>query len=137
MVIMRIQRLVVAAALGMMAFTAAGCSSGGGALAVERVCGVTALVGGAAPATGVKDPALLHSCPSGLHEVPRGFSLMAANGRRYKAYTYNFKGWFARVPAGTYRAVGVPGCRTPGRPFVVTAGKTLKGVIVLFGCDYK
>jgi hypothetical protein len=32
------------------------------------------------------------------------------------------------LPAGTYQVVGIGGCGAE-RPFVVTAGKTLKGVI--------
>jgi hypothetical protein len=136
MVVMRIQRAVVAIALGVMALTTAACSSGTTTLPVGKVCGVTALAGGPPSAVGVQDPALLRVCPSGRHEVARGFSLMASNGKKYKAYTYNFNAWFARVPAGTYRAVDRPGCRTPGRPFVVRAGKTLKGVVVWLGCDY-
>jgi hypothetical protein len=141
MVLMRIQRAVVAVALGMIALTTAACSSGAAvppttSMGIGEVCGVTALAGGPPSAVGVQDPALLHVCPSGHHEVPRGFNLMASNGQRYKAYTYNFNGWFARVPAGTYSAVDRPGCRTPGRPFVVRPGKTLKGVVVWFGCDY-
>jgi len=61
------------------------------------------------------------------------FSIVASDGRRYQAYTYNHDGWSARLPAGTYRAVGVGGC---GATFVVTAGKTLEGVVVWCGLAY-
>ena len=64
------------------------------------------------------------------------FSIMAGNGARYKARIYTDHGWSARVPAGTYRAIGAAGCRGPERPFDVAADKTLKGVVVWFGCDY-
>jgi hypothetical protein len=128
-----------------VALTTAACSSGTVAppttsigIGIGEVCGVTALAGGPASAVGVKNRALLYVCPSGPQEAIRGleFSLMAINGARYKARIYSDRGWSARVPAGTYRAVDRPGCLTPGRPFVVRAGKTLKGVVVWFGCDY-
>jgi hypothetical protein len=62
---------------------------------------------------------------------------MAADGKRHDVLTYKDGGWRAtRIPAGTYRAIGAAGCPEPERPFVVTAGKTLMGVIVWFGCDY-
>jgi len=68
--------------------------------------------------------------------VTRRFSIMASNGKRYNAYSYDLSEWSARLPAGTYRAVGAPGCPGAERPFVVTAGETLKGVVVWFGCDW-
>jgi hypothetical protein len=60
---------------------------------------------------------------------------MASNGKRYKAHIYSLGAWSARLPAGTYRAIGGGGCWAE-RPFVVTAGKTLKGVVVWWGCAY-
>ena len=45
--------------------------------------------------------------------------------------------WSATVPAGNYRAVGAPGCPRAEPQFMVSTGKTLKGVIVWTGCDYK
>ena len=94
-----------------------------------------ALAGGPSGAVGVKDPALLHVCPSGPHTVTTRFSLVAGNGRRYQAYINNLGAWSARLPAGTYRAVGAAGCGAES-PFVVTAGKTRKGIVVWWGCDY-
>ena len=76
------------------------------------------------------------SAPQVRHETASKFSLIASNGRGYIVRTYDYRLWSANVPAGTYRAVGAPGCPTPERPFVVKAGKTVKGVVVWFGCEY-
>jgi ferric-dicitrate binding protein FerR (iron transport regulator) len=51
-------------------------------------------------------------------------------------FDYGHDQWAVRLPSGTYRAVGAAGCPEPERPFVVTAGKTVMGVIVSFGCDH-
>jgi hypothetical protein len=138
MVVMRIQRAVVAAALGMLALTTAACSSGTAVSALGRVCGVTALAGGPRSAVGVKNRALLHVCPSGPQVAIREFqfSIMASDGERYKARIYTDDGWSASVPAGTYRVVGAVGGCPPERPFVVTAGKIRKGVVAWLGCDF-
>jgi hypothetical protein len=136
MVVMRIQRAVVAVALGVMALTTAACSSGTAVPAVGKVCGVTA-AGGGPSGDRVENLALLQLCPSGPREAIRGlrFSLMASSGKRYKARIFSDRGWSARVPAGTYRVVGAPGCPEAGRPFVVRTGRTLKGVVVWIDCD--
>jgi hypothetical protein len=135
MVVMRIPRAAVAAALGMMALTSAACSSGTAVPPVGKVCGVTRLGGGPGQRA---DPALLHVCPSGPEVARRvRFSLMATNGKRYTVSTYRRDQWSATVPAGNYRAVGAPGCPRAEPQFMVSTGKTLKGVIVWTGCDYK
>jgi hypothetical protein len=147
MLVMRIQRLVAAAALGTVALTMAACSSGtavppttsigiGIGIGIGEVCGVTALAGGPPSAVGVQNRALLRVCPSGHDETTSKFSLMASNGKEYIVRTYDYQQWSANLPAGTYRAIDRPGCGMPGRPFVVRAGKTVKGVVVWFGCDY-
>jgi hypothetical protein len=105
-------------------------------LTIGEVCGVTALGGGPETAVGVKDRALLHRCPFGPHKVTTSFSILASNGRRYRPYLYSHDGWTARLPAGTYRAVGAAGCPGAQGRFVITAGRTLIGVVVWFGCDY-
>lgn len=144
----RLMQFRRAVALGTLVLGTAACS-GGVAIApttgnpvpttTGEVCGVTAIAGGPATIVGVKHRALLHVCPSGPPvAVTRydGFTLMASNGRRYEAYRYKLGAWSARLPAGTYRAVGAFGCSGADRPFVVAAGKTLKGVIIWFGCDW-
>ncbi len=102
---------------------------------IGEVCGVTALAGGPAPAVGVKHPELLKVCASGPFKLTDSFSIKASNGNRYEAYVDNLGGWSARLPTGTYQVVGIGGCGAE-RPFVVTAGKTLKGVIAWYGCLY-
>ena len=110
MVVMRLQRVLVAIAYGVMALTTGACSSGTAVapttsigIGIGEVCGVTALAGGAASAVGVKNRALLHVCTSGPQEAIRGleFSIMASNGTRYKARIYSDRGWTAGAPAGT------------------------------------
>lgn len=133
---MRMERAVVAVALGVMTLTTAACSSGTANPPVGKVCGVTALAGGPPSAVGVKDRALLHVCPSRQHQTSSKFSVVASNGKRYVVRTYDSRQWSANLPGGTYRAVGAPGCPGLERRFVVTAGKTIKGVVVWFGCDY-
>lgn len=125
--------IALAVAVGVGAWVA---SSGPGQQAFGKVCGVTALSGGPHFDVGVKDPALLHRCSSGPHQVSRLFSLMSNNGRLYEAYSYNNTGWSATLPAGTYRAVRRPGCPSPGPPMVVAPRKTLVGVVVWWGCLY-
>jgi hypothetical protein len=100
-----------------------------------KVCGATWLVGG--PGQAPPGPALLKSCPSGAHDVTLGFKLMASDGHLYPAYGYSdSRAWSAELPAGTYRAVDAPGCRSSQEPFTVTAGSTTLGVVVRVGCDY-
>jgi hypothetical protein len=103
------------------------------------VCGVTALGGGPFSASAVKYPALLHGCPSGAPAAGIRFSLVVANGKRYKPTNYEGDGWMARIPPGTYRAVDVLGCpdRFSERSFAVTSGKTTLGVVVWYGCTYR
>jgi hypothetical protein len=87
----------------------------------------------------VKNPALLHECPSGPDEVSHRFTLVASSGQAYTPYTYdNSDRWTASLPAGTYRAVNIVGCGTSVAegPYVVAAGKILRGVVVWWGCDY-
>jgi hypothetical protein len=101
-------------ALGAMALATAACSRGTAVLpttsapttvtrstlpTLGEVCGVTALAGGPPGAIGVKNPALLHVCPSGAHEVAHTFSIIARNGKRY-----------ARTPTTTGEG-GRPDCR--------------------------
>jgi hypothetical protein len=98
-----------------------------------RVCGVTTLAGGPPSAVGVKDPAFLHRCPTSPRQLSQ-FRLMASNGKVFDAYS-SVGGWSARVPSGTYRVIDRPYCGDrPGPPFVVTASKTLLGVVVWVGC---
>lgn len=129
--------VVIGAGVGVEAGIGVG---GSGAVvgyqAVGKVCGVTALAGGPKAATGVKDTALLRVCPSGPARQAN-FSLAVSTGKLFEVSGYQDGGWYASLPAGTYRAVGRPGCRQPGPPFVVTAGKTLLGVVVWWGCLYK
>jgi hypothetical protein len=97
------------------------------------VCGATWLIGG--PYQPKPQPNLLRSCPSGSYQLSRTFKLKASNGTLYSVRIYRDRRWSADVPAGTYRALA-PGCPLPGSPFVVTAGKTLRGVVIRYGCDY-
>lgn len=130
-------KLRFALVLGTLALVAAACSGGvatSNLPVTGEVCGVTALAGGPPSAVGVKDHALLHVCPSGPHKVTSEFRIMAKSGRRYEVYSYNHGGWEARVPTGTYRAVGAAGCPSVESPFVVTAGKVRVGVVVWIGC---
>lgn len=101
-----------------------------------KVCGVTALAGGPPGAVGVKQPALLHLCETGRHHAENLFVLVSSTGASYEAYGYADMGWTAALPAGTYRASGMPGCTGYGKPFKVVAGKTTLGVVVWYGCDY-
>jgi hypothetical protein len=129
--LMQLRRLL---AIGALTLATAACSGGAAsAPPLGKICGVTASGGFA---VGVVDPALLHVCPSGPHEVTRIFTLIASSGRKYAAYTYNNSdGWTASLPAGTYRAVNVYGCSSRAEgPFVVRAGKTTHGVVVHYGC---
>ncbi len=99
-----------------------------------RVCGVTAPAGGVV--AGVQDPSLLHSCPSGASGADDAFKLVNSEGVLYQAYRYpqTPTSWSAILPAGSDKVIDSPGCPRPGRPFVVTAGRTLLGVVVWFGC---
>jgi hypothetical protein len=104
------------------------------------VCGVVALAGGASSAVGVKNPALLHVCPSGERAVRSlvgtSFRLMSSTGETYAAQFYVDTGWSAQVPAGRYRAVDRSGCRVPGPTFTVSPRRTLLGVVVWVGCGF-
>jgi hypothetical protein len=124
--------VVIGAGVGVEA----GLGVGAGQLAYGKVCGVTALAGGAPLAVGVKDPALLRECPSGQPSTERNFVLMSSSGRIFTAHSFGDAGWSATLPAGTYRPTERPGCSVPGPPFVVAPGKTLLGVIVWWGCLY-
>jgi hypothetical protein len=106
------------------------------ALVVSRVCGVTALGGGPPTGVGVRNPGLLHECPSGPTSREPRFVLVSSTGKSYPVTTYDDTGWSAIVPSGTYRATGMPGCRSAGPPFAVRTGTTLLGIIVWWGCDY-
>jgi hypothetical protein len=123
--------VVIAAGVGVEA----GLGVGAGQLAYGRVCGVTALAGGPSIAVGVKDPVLLHECPSGQPSREQNFVLMSSSGEIFMAQRYG-EGWSATLPAGTYRPTERPGCPQPGPPLVVTPGKTVLGVIVWWGCLY-
>jgi hypothetical protein len=107
-----------------------------GQLADGKVCGVTALAGGPSIAVGVKDPALLHMCPSGQSSPEQNFVLISSSGEIFRVHSYGSEGWSATLPAGTYRPTERPWCSVPGPPFVVAPGKTLLGVIVWWGCLY-
>ena len=125
--------VVVALGAGLGLGLWIGGASGGGS---GRVCGITELAGGPGPRLGREDLPLLTGCPSGSHSAGLRFSLMASNGRLYRVDSYNNTAWSAEVPAGTYRAVGSPGCGNAGPAFEVSAGKTLLGQVVWWGCDY-
>lgn len=136
MKLMQARRLL---AIGVLAVSTAACSGGVSSASLGEICGVTALAGGPGSAVGVKNPALLHECPSGPHEVSHRFTLVASSGQAYTPYTYdNSDRWTASLPAGTYRAVNIVGCGTSVAegPYVVAAGKILRGVVVWWGCDY-
>lgn len=126
----RFRRVV---ALGALALATTACSGGTAAVHTPtgQVCGVQAMSGG--PAPGVQDPALVHICGPRPFRPAYWFSIVASNGKRYKAYVDKLGGWSERLPAGTYRVDGKGGCGLE-HPFVVTAGKILKGVIAWFGC---
>ncbi len=139
-------------AIGALAVVTAACSQGTASppttstpttvttstlVTLGKVCGVTAMSGGFA--VGVQDPALLRECPSGPHQVTHIFTIMASSGKTYTADAYdNSSGWSAVLPVGTYRAVNVYGCRNhrAQAPFAIVAGKTLKGVVIRYGCDF-
>jgi hypothetical protein len=143
---MRVMQSRRAVALVALALASAACSTGVAVApttsgitvttstvpTMGEVCGVTAMAGGPAGGVGVKDPALLHVCPTGPFQVTDHFSILGSNGKRYKAYS-DRDGWLARLPAGTYRVDGANGCGAEP-PFVVPAGKTHKGVVAWFSC---
>jgi hypothetical protein len=62
---------------------------------------------------------------------------MANTGKSYTPTIYDSGGWSADLPAGIYHAVHIEDCPSPAAegPFVVTAGKTLQGVVIHYGCD--
>jgi hypothetical protein len=105
---------------------------------IVEVCGVTALAGGSLAGTGVKDPVLLHRCPSGQRSNCPTFSLESSRGKSYVASTFKNGGWTASLPAGTYRFTDVTGCPAgpSGTPLVVTGVEPLFGVVVWWGCDF-
>jgi hypothetical protein len=65
--------------------------------------------------------------------VPAGFSIVASNGKSYNVYVGVLGAWSERLPVGTYRVDGEGGCGLE-HPFVVTAGKTLNGVVAWAAC---
>jgi hypothetical protein len=67
------------------------------------------------------------------------FTLMASSGKSYTPTIYDAGGWSADLPAGSYRAVHILDCLSSADegPFVVTAGTTLQGVVIHYGCDVR
>ena len=103
------------------------------------VCGYQVLVGGPAGGQRVPPPALARECAKGSPTTgdPQFIiTITASNGKRYVAYPSSsvpWGFWSARLPAGTYHAVGWA-CFAPGNTFVVKAGETLRSVRVDRGC---
>jgi hypothetical protein len=79
----------------------------------------------------------LRSFTYARRDLTSQFSLQADDGKTYDEFTNEHGGWATRLPPGTYRAIGAAGRPGPERPFVVTASRTLMGVIVWFGRDYR
>ncbi len=143
---------------GSMALAAilASCTSSGGALhstteppgpttstttagsTLATVCGYEIGVGGPPGPRG--PPAFAHEClarslTSGRLES--GITITARSGQTYVVYASGFpRGglWSARLPPGTYHAVGWD-CFSPGIGFVLRAGETLRSVPVGTDCS--
>jgi hypothetical protein len=138
---MRRQRVNTVLLLGVLVVPIAACGTSragplSNAVATMEVCGVTALAGGPPTAVGVKNPSLLHTCPSGGVSNAPQFTLVSSTGASYPVDTYTDTGWTAKLPPGTYRPTGMPGCSSPGQTFVVKTGQRVTGVVVWWGCSY-